>query len=82
MGSPNRPHRHGACAGICASSCAWLLRVLACVACLAVFGVQAAEDLAALEQKAEEAVTAMGAYIAHRVQIGDLKAPPLEVDDE
>ncbi len=36
----------------------------------------------ALEQKAEEAVTAMGAYIAHRVQIGDLKAPALEVDDE
>ena len=30
----------------------------------------------------EEAVTAMGAYIAHRVQIGDLKAPALEVDDE
>jgi len=36
----------------------------------------------ALDQKAEEAVTAMGAYIAHRVQIGDLKAPALEVDDE
>lgn len=36
----------------------------------------------ALEQKAEEAVTVMGAYIAHRVQIGDLKAPALEVDDE
>jgi hypothetical protein len=36
----------------------------------------------ALDQKAEEAVNAMGAYIAHRVQIGDLKAPKLEVDDE
>jgi hypothetical protein len=36
----------------------------------------------ALDQKAEEAVTAMGAYIAHRVQIGSLKAPLLEVDDE
>ena len=36
----------------------------------------------ALDQKAEEAVGAMGAYIAHRVQIGDLKAPKLEVDDE
>ena len=36
----------------------------------------------ALDQKAEEAVNAMGAYIAHRVQIGSLKAPSLEVDDE
>ena len=36
----------------------------------------------ALDQKAEEAVGAMGAYIAHRVQIGDLKAPKLEIDDE
>ena len=36
----------------------------------------------ALDQKAEEAVNAMGAYIAHRVQIGNLKAPALEVDDE
>jgi hypothetical protein len=27
-------------------------------------------------------VGAMGAYIAHRVQIGDLKAPKLEIDDE
>jgi hypothetical protein len=36
----------------------------------------------ALDQKAEEAVNAMGAYIAHRVQIGDLKAPKLEIDDE
>ena len=36
----------------------------------------------ALEQKAEAAVTAMGAYIAHRMQIGDLKAAALEVDDE
>ncbi len=36
----------------------------------------------ALDQKAEEAVNAMGAYIAHRVQIGNLKAPTLEVDDE
>ncbi len=36
----------------------------------------------ALDQKAEEAVNAMGAYIAHRVQIGDLRAPALEVDEE
>ena len=36
----------------------------------------------ALDQKAEEAVNAMGTYIAHRVQIGDLRAPTLEVDDE
>jgi hypothetical protein len=36
----------------------------------------------ALDQKAEEAVNAMGAYIAHRVQFGNLKAPNLEVDDE
>lgn len=36
----------------------------------------------ALDQKAQEAVNAMGAYIAHRVQIGNLKAPSLEVDDE
>ena len=36
----------------------------------------------ALDQKAQEAVNAMGSYIAHRVQIGNLKAPTLEVDDE
>jgi HK97 gp10 family phage protein len=36
----------------------------------------------ALEQKAEEAVNAMGAYIARRLQTGDLESPVLEVDAE
>ena len=40
------------------------------------------DQFSALDQKAEEAVNAMGAYIAHRVQLGDLKATQLEVDEE
>ena len=36
----------------------------------------------ALDQKAQEAVAAMGAYIAQRFQIGDLRAPTLSVDTE
>jgi len=36
----------------------------------------------ALDQKAREAVNAMGAYIAHRIQIGDLRAPALTADTE
>ena len=36
----------------------------------------------ALDQKGAEAVNAVGAYIAHRIQIGNLKAPLLEASDE
>jgi HK97 gp10 family phage protein len=36
----------------------------------------------ALDTKAEEAVNAIGQYVAYRLTIGSLNAPVLEVDDE
>lgn len=35
----------------------------------------------ALDHKAKEAIVAMGEYMAHRIQYGDIKAPRLDVDE-